>query len=44
MKCKLCGKNEPELLGCYCGRCDHIIGNVQSDLAAELGTSQEAVM
>ena len=35
-KCKLCGKNTPELLGQYCGRCDKIIGDVQTGLAAEL--------
>ena len=35
-KCKLCGKNTPELLGTYCGRCDKIVGDVQAGLAAEL--------
>jgi hypothetical protein len=35
-ECKLCGKNAPELLGRYCGRCDKIVGDVNLDVAAEL--------
>ena len=35
-ECKLCGKDAPELLGQYCGRCDKIVGNMNADLAAEL--------
>jgi len=35
-KCKLCGKDTPELLGWYCGRCDKIVGDVNASLAAEI--------
>ena len=35
-ECKLCGKEAPELLGPYCGRCDKIVGDMNADLAAEL--------
>ena len=35
-ECKLCGKDAPELLGRYCGRCDKIVGDVNLDVAAEL--------
>jgi hypothetical protein len=35
-ECKLCGKDTPELLGPYCGRCDKIVGDINIDAAAEL--------
>ena len=35
-ECKLCGKDVPELLGPYCGRCDKIVGDMSIDAAAEL--------
>jgi hypothetical protein len=35
-ECKLYGKDIPEPLGPYCGRCDKIVGDVNADLAAEL--------
>jgi hypothetical protein len=35
-ECKLCGKDAPELLGLYCGRCDKIVGDVNADLVTEL--------
>ena len=34
-ECKLCGKDVPELLGLYCGRCDKIVGDMNIDAAAE---------
>ncbi len=37
MRCRLCGKDVRELFGPYCGRCDKIVGDVNTDLAAELG-------
>jgi len=42
-ECKLCGKDVPELLGPYCGRCDKLIGDVNLGLAAEL-ESEELVV
>ena len=36
-KCKLCGRKVSELFGPYCSRCDKIVGDVNSGLAAELG-------
>ena len=36
MRCGLCGKDVPELFGPYCGRCDKIVGDVNTDLAAEI--------
>jgi hypothetical protein len=36
MRCRLCGKDVPELFGPYCGRCDKIVGDINVDLAAEL--------
>ena len=36
MRCRLCGKDVPELFGPYCGRCDKIVADVNADLAAEL--------
>ena len=40
-RCVMCGnaKNENELIGRYCGRCDHIYGEVMADLQAEFGPS-----
>jgi hypothetical protein len=35
-ECKLCGKDAPELLGPYCGRCDKIVGDINIDVVAEL--------
>ncbi|MFC1603902.1 hypothetical protein ACFL5F_02640 [Planctomycetota bacterium] len=35
-ECKLCGKDAPELLGPYCGRCDKIVGDINIDVFAEL--------
>jgi hypothetical protein len=35
-ECKLCGKDMPEWLGLYCGRCDKIVGDMNADLVAEL--------
>jgi len=35
-ECKMCGKDVPELLGLYCGRCDQIVGDMNADLAAKL--------
>ena len=37
MKCKMCEEKIPEFLGPYCSRCDKIVGDVNADLAAELG-------
>ena len=34
-ECKLCGKDVPELLRLYCGRCDKIVGDMNIDAAAE---------
>ncbi|MHC4677764.1 MAG: hypothetical protein ACYTEK_03620 [Planctomycetota bacterium] len=42
-ECKLCGKDTPELLGSYCGRCDKVVGDVNADLAAELEHRELAV-
>jgi endogenous inhibitor of DNA gyrase (YacG/DUF329 family) len=36
MRCRLCGKDVPELFGPYCSRCDKIVGDVNTDLAAEI--------
>ena len=36
-ECKLCGKDIPELLGLYCSRCEKIVGDVNTSLAAEFG-------
>ncbi len=37
-RCALCGKWKGELIGRLCSRCDHIQGDVMSDLQAELNT------
>ena len=37
MKCEMCEEEIEEFLGPYCSRCDKIIGDVNADLAAELG-------
>ena len=42
-ECKLCGKDTPELLGPYCGRCDKIVGDVNGGLAAELEPGEISV-
>ncbi len=42
-ECKLCGKNTPELLDPYCGRCDKIVGDINADLAAGLGPKELVV-
>ena len=42
-ECKLCGKDVPELLGPYCGRCDKIVGDVNAGLAAELEPGEISV-
>ena len=42
-ECELCGKDTPELMGPYCGRCDKIVGDVQASLAAELGPRELVV-
>jgi hypothetical protein len=42
-ECKLCGKDVPELFGPYCGRCDKLIGDVNTDLAAELESKELVV-
>jgi hypothetical protein len=36
MKCKLCNRKIDSNLDIYCGRCDKIIGDVNSNIAAEL--------
>ena len=41
-ECKLCGEETSELLGLYCGRCDKIAGDVNTDLAAEFGPTENA--
>ena len=35
VKCKLCGKPIEDSLDIYCGFCDKIIGDANSDMAAE---------
>jgi hypothetical protein len=42
LECKLCGKDIPELLGPYCGRCDKIVGDVNAGLAAEFEQGEDA--
>ena len=42
-ECKLCGKDTPELLGLYCGRCDKIVGDVNADQFAELASGEMVV-
>ncbi|MFC1604439.1 hypothetical protein ACFL5F_05360 [Planctomycetota bacterium] len=42
-ECKLCGKDAPELLGSFCGRCDKIIGDMDIDAAAELEPAELVV-
>ena len=34
-RCKLCGKEEGNLLGPYCLQCDKIIGDIYADAASE---------
>ena len=35
MRCRLCGKDTPEVLGGHCLRCEKIAADVQADLARE---------
>ncbi|MFC1635713.1 hypothetical protein ACFL5Z_12830 [Planctomycetota bacterium] len=42
-ECKLCGKDTPELMGPYCGRCHKIVGDVHAGLAAELAPREIVV-
>ena len=37
MRCTMCGneKQEGEMVGTYCGRCDHVYGDVMMGLQAE---------
>jgi hypothetical protein len=39
-KCKLCGRHTDGSLGIYCGRCDKIFGDVNTDIAVELAGEQ----
>jgi len=39
-ECKFCGKDVPELLGPYCARCDKIVDNVNTGLAAEFESGE----
>jgi hypothetical protein len=41
-ECKLCGKDIPELLGPYYARCDKIVGDVHTGLAAEFEPGENA--
>ena len=43
MKCEMCEEEIEEFLGPYCGRCDKIVGDVNTDLAAEFGTKETVV-